>query len=175
MKRELLGLCALIVICMGLFWPLDAITEVTLHSVRIGGTGGSYVGLTTDPADTIAGTSHKGGYRDTTYSDTVNISDYDYVTIAGRLRLLDTGVSYGGDSIGDTCIVSTFTSISKGTALWLVTKDTITFTGDSFRHHYKTDTMLYNDVFFRSIVYDTGTVQVLDMNKYYFDLDIIGR
>jgi hypothetical protein len=172
MKKGLLGLWIVAMLGLSIFMIANA---MTLHTPRIGGTAGSHTSLVCNPADTIAGTSHEGGYRDTCWSDTVDISDYDYVTVYGKLVSLDTGTSYGGDSIGDTVLIATLTSFGRGSALWTVAIDTMTFTGDSFRHHYKTDTILYNDIFFRSITYDTGTVIVYDTNEYNFDMKILGR
>jgi hypothetical protein len=169
MKKTLIA-CALLGVI-----AFVIVSAMTLHEVRVAGVNGRFAKLITDPADTIAGTSHKGGYRDTCFSDTVDISNYSYVMISGKLSSLDTGASYGGDSIGDTVLISTITSMGHGSALWTVAVDTITLTGDSFRHHYKTDTMLYKDIFFRSISYDTGTVIILDTNEYLFDIKILGR
>ena len=160
----------LVCFVLGLFTIGNA---VDLFEPRIAGTAGSFLSVVVDTADT--GAAGVCPLFDTTYSDTVDISDYGYVTVYGKLLSVDTGSELVNDTLMDTIVIETITSINDGTARWSVVKDTIVNVGDSFRHHYVVDTMLYKDIFFKTVVWDSVDPVTVDTNDYYFDIDILGR
>lgn len=148
-----------------------------LFEPRIAGTAGSFFEVVVDTADTMDDGTYGGELHlaDTLFSDTIDILNYDFVTVYGKLVSFDIGGTQDDDTTGDSIIVQMFTTINKGTANWLVVADTFLEVGDSFRHHFVVDTMLYNQIFWRTIYTDTLNPTDNDVNTYYFDLDVLGR
>jgi len=154
-------------------------TGADLFEPRIAGTAGSFIAVVVDTADTLDDGAHGGELIlfDTLFSDTLNIvdSDYSFVTAYAKLISMDTGLFLDDDSTMDSIIMQMFTTINDGTANWLVVADTFLDVGDSFRHHFVVDTMLYNQIFWRTIYTDTLNPTDNDINTYYFDIDVLGR
>lgn len=146
-----------------------------LFEPRIAGTAGSFFTVVVDTSDTAAdGTL---ALFDTLFSDTITIADsgYSFLTAYGKLVSFDTGSVLDDDSTADSITINMITTINDGTANWTVAIDTILAVGDSFRHHFVVDTMLYNQIFWRTIYIDTLNPSDNDTNTYFFDLDILGR
>lgn len=167
MKKGLL-LCLM----LGLLTFMFA-NAVDFYEVRVNGTGGGVMSVVVDTADT--GSAGVAAVYDTAFSDTIDISAYDWVTVYGKLTSIDTGSELINDTLMDTIVMELITSIQRGTAEWTVAKDTIVNAGDSFRHHYKVDTMLYKDIFFKTVLWDSLDPTTVDTNDYYFDIHVLGR
>ena len=169
MKRGLL-LC--LIIGLGTFMFSGA---VEFHDIRIAGTAGSFISVVIDTADTVADPQGTAPVYDTTFSDTLDISEFNYVTVYGKLSSIDTGSELTNDTLMDTLVLHLITTIDEGTANWTVVADTFTNVGDSFRHHYVVDTMLYEEIFWKSIYWDSVDPSVVDTNDYYIDLEVLCR
>jgi len=148
-------------------------SDATLHDVRVAGTAGGFITERVDTADT--GSAGVACVVDTNYSDTVDVTDYEYVTAYAKLTSIDTGSELTNDTLMDTIVISLITTIDKGTANWTVKTDTFVNVGDSLRWHFKTDTMLYEQIFFKTVLWDSLDPTKVDTNDYYFDLEVLGR
>lgn len=148
---------------------------VDLFEPRIAGTAGSFIQVEIDTADTNA--SGILLLNDTIFSDTVSLADsnYKFVTIYGKLVSMDTGLFLDDDSTLDNFVMQLVTTVKKGTANWTVLYDTVVDVGDSFRHNFVMDSMIYDELFWRTIYIDTLNPSDFDTNTYYFDLEIFGR
>ena len=163
----------LLCLLLGLMFTVG--NTIDLFEPRIAGTAGSFISVVVDTADTVADPQGTAPVYDTTLSDTIDIGDYNFVTVYAKLVSIDTGSELTNDTLMDTIVIELITSINDGTSSWTVAKDTIVNVGDTFRHHFVVDTMLYQDIFFKTVYWDSIDPDVIDTNDYYFDIDVLGR
>lgn len=143
----------------------------TYDDIRIDGSSGwGYVHYI-DTSDT--GTDGMAYYCDTMLSDTFSIdSTYKYVNIDMRFHSVDTGSYCDGDTVMDTFEVRAITYSHLGGSRWTVFVDTFVATGDSARHHFFVDTLVYDKIYFQTIYWDSVDVTYNDTNSYNFNIDI---
>ena len=139
--------------------------------IRINGTSGGYFNQILDSSDTGAGGSLV--YVDTFTSDVFELdSTCRFLTYMANWLTVDTGAELLDDTTGTLIIIEALTRSAAGGPIWRLTADTMSAVGDSFRYTYVTDTMLYNLLWFRSIIIDsldmTGVTEAVDTNIYDF-------
>jgi hypothetical protein len=167
MKRKGFILIVLLAACL-----YYGVQSATYKRMDIAGVGGYDIPIYVDTADTE---SDGALYiNDTTFSDTFDVdTTYKYVNVMVYFASFDTGGVLGDDSTMDTLEVTMFTGFGRGAPFLARYCDTCIHIPCTIAHNFFVDTMVYNSMYFRTIIWDTLNPTTDDTNYYHGWIDIL--